>query len=54
MAPEMGIQVELEADFCFAGELVFPNGKRHLFRNTNFNVDPAGSTEIAKDKNYTN
>lgn len=33
---------------------MFPDGRRHLFRNTNFNVNPAGSTEIAKDKAYTN
>lgn len=54
VAPEMGIRVELEPEFCFAGELIFPTGRRHLFRNTNFNVNPAGSTEIAKDKGYTN
>jgi D-alanine-D-alanine ligase-like ATP-grasp enzyme len=49
----MGISVELEPEYQFAGELVFPDGRRHLFRNTNFNVNPAGSTEIAKDKGYT-
>ena len=54
IAPSMGISVELEPEYHFAGELVFPDGRRHLFRNTNFNVNPAGSTEIAKDKGYTN
>jgi len=54
IAPEMGITVELEPEYRFAGELTFPNGKRHLFRNTNLNINPAGSTEIAKDKGYTN
>ena len=49
----MGIRVVLEPEFQFAGELIFPDGRRHLFRNTNFNVNPAGSTEIAKDKDYT-
>lgn len=53
IAPSMGIKVELEPEYQFAGELVFPDGHRHLFRNTNFNVNPAGSTEIAKDKGYT-
>ncbi len=53
IGPSMGISVELEPEYQFAGELVFPNGRRHLFRNTNFNVNPAGSTEIAKDKGYT-
>jgi len=54
VAPPLGISVELEPEFGFAGELIFPSGKRHLFRNTNFNLNPAGSTEIAKDKAYTN
>src|ERR1044072_1676385 len=53
IAPALGIRVELEPEYKFAGELVFPDGRRHLFRNTNFNVNPAGSTEIAKDKGYT-
>ena len=53
LAPAMGIRVELEPEFGFAGELIFPSGRRHVFRNTNFNVNPAGSTEIAKDKGYT-
>jgi len=53
IAPPMGIIVELEPEYQFAGELVFPDGRRHLFRNTNFNINPAGSTEIAKDKGYT-
>jgi len=53
IAPSMGISVELEPEYKFAGELVFADGRRHLFRNTNFNVNPAGSTEIAKDKAYT-
>lgn len=53
IAPSMGIRVELEPEYEYAGELIFSNGKRHLFRNTNFNVNPAGSTEIAKDKCYT-
>lgn len=53
IAPSLGIVVELEPEYGFAGELIFPDGRRHLFRNTNFNVNPAGSTEIAKDKGYT-
>jgi D-alanine-D-alanine ligase-like ATP-grasp enzyme len=54
IGPSLGIRVELEPEYGFAGELIFPDGRSHLFRNTNFNVNPAGSTEIAKDKAYTN
>src|SRR5947199_5620486 len=53
IAPAMGIAVELEPEYKYAGELIFPGGKRHLFRNTNFNVNPAGAAELAKDKGYT-
>jgi hypothetical protein len=42
VAPTLGIKVELEPEYGFAGELIFPDGRRHLFRNTNFNVNPAG------------
>ena len=54
IGPSLGIVVELEPEYGFAGEIILPSGRRHLFRNTNFNVNPAGSTEIAKDKAYTN
>jgi D-alanine-D-alanine ligase-like ATP-grasp enzyme len=53
IAPALGIKVELEPEFGFAGELILPNGRRHLFKNTNFNINPAGSHDIAKDKAYT-
>jgi hypothetical protein len=53
VAPSLGIKVELEPEYGFVGELIFPDGRRHLFRSTNFNLNPAGSTEIARDKQYT-
>ncbi len=53
IAPPLGIRVELEPEFGFAGELIWPDGRRHLFKNTNFNINPAGSHDIAKDKAYT-
>lgn len=53
VAPMVGVQVELEPEFKFAGELIFPNGRRHVFKNSNLNINPAGSVEIARDKEYT-
>lgn len=53
IGPEVGVKVELEPKYGFVGELVFRDGRRHLFRNSNFNVNRAGSVEIAKDKDYT-
>lgn len=52
LAPALGIVVELEPEYQFAGELIFPNGRRMCFRN--FNVNSAASSEIARDKAYTN
>jgi D-alanine-D-alanine ligase-like ATP-grasp enzyme len=53
LGPEMGIRVELEPEFSFAGELFFPDGSSHLFYNTSMNVNHAASAGIARDKNYT-
>lgn len=53
VAPEIGAHVWIEEEYGFVGEITFANGTRHLFRNTNFNVNPLGSVEIVKDKWYT-
>jgi D-alanine-D-alanine ligase-like ATP-grasp enzyme len=53
VAPEIGATVWIEPEYGFVGEITFENGSRHLFRNTNFNVNPLGSVEIVKDKWYT-
>lgn len=53
IGPRMGITVELEPEFGFAGELIFPNERTHLFYNTSLNINLAGSAKIAKDKHYT-
>jgi len=52
VAPEIGASVWLEPEYGFVGEITFANWKRHLFRNTNFNVNPLGSVEIVRDKGY--
>lgn len=53
LGPELAITVELEPGHRFAGELVFANGKRQLFHNANFNINPAAAVQIANDKFYT-
>ncbi|MBP9780167.1 cyanophycin synthetase [Candidatus Gracilibacteria bacterium] len=52
VAPDIGATVWLEPEYGFVGEITFSNGKKHLFRNTNFNVNPLGSVEIVRDKGY--
>jgi D-alanine-D-alanine ligase-like ATP-grasp enzyme len=53
LALEIQAHVELEPEFEFAGEIIFSNGKRHLFKNNELNINLAGSGAIAKDKGYT-
>ncbi len=53
LAPEINARVELEPEFQFAGEIIFSNGRKHLFRNTDLNINLAGAGGIAKDKGYT-
>jgi D-alanine-D-alanine ligase-like ATP-grasp enzyme len=50
---EMWAQVWLEPEFWYVGYITFQNGKRHIFRKSNFNINPLGSIEIAKDKGYS-
>lgn len=54
IAPQIGAEVLLEPEFGFVGEITFRNGKRILFRGTNLNINPLGSSEIARDKGYAN
>ncbi|NPE54032.1 cyanophycin synthetase [Dickeya dadantii] len=53
IAPTLGIQIEFEPEFNFVGEIIFPDGKTHLFKNTNLNLNPSASSAIARDKFYT-
>ncbi|UWH09212.1 cyanophycin synthetase [Dickeya fangzhongdai] len=53
IAPTLGIQIEFEPEFSFVGEIIFPDGKKHLFKNTNLNLNPSASSAIAQDKSYT-
>jgi D-alanine-D-alanine ligase-like ATP-grasp enzyme len=52
LAPELGIVLELEPEYQFAGELIFVDGRRMVFRN--FNINSAAASETARDKSYTN
>ncbi|QDX30217.1 cyanophycin synthetase [Dickeya poaceiphila] len=54
IAPTLGIRIELEPEFGFVGEIIFPNEKIHLFKNRNLNLNSSASSDIANDKSYTN
>src|ERR1041384_2959018 len=52
IAPRIGARVFMEPEYGFVGEITFSSGKKVLFRDRNFNVNPLASSEIAKDKGY--
>jgi len=53
VAPRIGARVMIEPEYGFVGQITFRNGKRVLFRDRNFNINPLGSSEIARDKGYS-
>lgn len=52
MAPKIGAKVLIEPEYGFVGLITFRNGRKVLFRDRNFNINPLGSSEIARDKGY--
>ncbi|MGM3191270.1 cyanophycin synthetase [Dickeya dadantii subsp. dieffenbachiae] len=53
MRSYLGLRIEFEPEFNVVGEIIFPDGKTHLFKNTNLNLNPSASSAIARDKFYT-
>lgn len=53
IAPLIEAKVLIEPEYGFVGQITFKNGKKVLFRDRNFNINPQGSSEIARDKGYS-
>ncbi len=53
VAPLIGATVEIEPEYGFVGMITFASGKRVLYKDRNFNINPQGASEIARDKGYT-
>lgn len=51
-ATELGIRLEVEPRYGYVARLVLPDGGTRFMRNTVFDLNGAGATEIAKDKDY--
>ena len=54
LAKKAGIAVNLEPKYEFVGQIDTQSGKKRYFRNTNFDLNPLGASEVAKDKDYAN
>ncbi len=52
IAPKIGAQVNLEPKYGWAGQIVFKNGRRRYFRASTIDLNPVGSSDIAKDKDF--
>ena len=52
IAPRIGARALIEPEYGFVGLVQFKNGKKILFKDRNFNINPQGSSEIARDKAY--
>lgn len=54
IAPSIGAKVLLEPEWEIAGQITFKNGRRSYFRYNTLNLNPMGSSEISRDKDYAN
>lgn len=52
IAPRIGAQVNLEPKYGWAGQIIFKNGRRRYFRASTVDLNPVGSSDIAKDKDF--
>ncbi len=54
IAPRIGATVFLEPEWEIAGRVTFKSGKNSYFRYNALDLNPVGSSDIAKDKDYAN
>ncbi len=54
LALKIGAKVMLEPTWGIVGQITFKNGKRSYFRFNTLDLNPVGSSDIAKDKDYSN
>ncbi|MDR0557986.1 MAG: hypothetical protein LBG43_09025 [Treponema sp.] len=54
ITPQINAKLIVEPEYEKVGAVIFDNGKKQYFKNTTFNVNSFASSEIAKDKHYTN
>lgn len=52
IAPKIGATVIMEPEWNIAGQIIFKNGRKSYFKYSSLDINPQGSSEIAKDKDY--
>lgn len=53
IVPKIGARLVLEPEHGFVGAVTFANGKKSLFWDNKFDLNPVSSVKIAQDKGYT-
>lgn len=52
VAQSLGLTVEVEPEYHYAGQIKTPDGRIFYFKNTNFDLNGQGAAEVAQDKGY--
>lgn len=52
IAPDIGATVLMEPEWKIAGQITFKDGRHSYFRYNTLDLNPTGSSDIAKDKDY--
>ncbi len=52
VAPKVGARVFIEPEWGIVGQILFKNGKKRYFRYNTLDLNPVGSSDVAKDKDY--
>ncbi len=53
IAPRIGARVATEPEWGIVGQITFKSGKHRYFRYNTLDLNPVGSSDIAKDKDYS-
>jgi D-alanine-D-alanine ligase-like ATP-grasp enzyme len=54
IAPRIGASIVMEPEWDVAGKIIFKNGHTCYFKGQSLDLNPQGSSEIARDKDYAN
>ena len=54
LAPKIGACVVMEPEWNIVGQILFKNGRKRYFRYSALDLNPHGSSLLAKDKDYAN
>lgn len=54
IAPRIGARVFVEPVWGYVGQISYKNGRKRYFRGSTLDLNPVGSSDIAKDKDYAN